>query len=121
MTNDGLMHCNLEISHGAASSLGSARALACRLRRPRRNGLAQGEEWTAPMQSGPEKVRDDEASSPAREGACAPQTAATIPRLCSRFISYVAPMTNDEFDLGIGFVIRAFSFVRHSTLVIRHL
>src|SRR5450631_3728596 len=33
------------------------------------------------------------ASSPAREGACAPQTAATIPRRCVRFICYTALAT----------------------------
>ena len=57
--------------------LGSARALACRLRR-----LAQ---WTCagtgnrPLSRKlPEKFAMTMASSPAREGACAPQTAATF-------------------------------------------
>ena len=36
------------------------------------------------------------ASSPAREGACAPQTAATIPRRCVRFICYSALVTDHQ-------------------------
>ena len=61
--------CNVEIRQSVVSFLGSARALACRLRRPRRNGLAQGQEmYLSQPKLALKKFAMTRASSPARHG-----------------------------------------------------